>query len=280
MKMEETKKLLRRKFWFRVIVTAIALACVAVSYCLPSSDGSIGKTIKDLLLGIAGSALVWSFIELFDFIVNTFDAYKDQRDKFIARGHDFCSDLCDLLKNKEPEKIDYQAVYSLISNFHQIVCLASFHEPIYAISDEFIDIYNYINRLYWKVAGLKYRINNTVDIKIKNASTQEIYNVLVEISTTQQDIRSFVQETNNISKEYEELSEIEINCELLRTPSSIVSFGSDGNLGTNYTSVNFNPGIKELKTLRISKLFDEIAEHKLSILIVYSLIQGKLKASE
>ena len=188
MKMQETKKLLRHKFGFRVIVIAIALACVTVSYWLPSSDGSIGKTIKDLLLGIAGSALVWSFIELFDFIMNTFEAYKDQRDKFIEQGQNFCSGLCDLLKNKEPEKFDYQAVCSLVSNYHQTICQTPFHEPIYAISDEFIDTYNYINRLNWKLSSLNYDIATNQSIETKTLAMREIYNTLVEVSAIQQNL--------------------------------------------------------------------------------------------
>ena len=280
MKMEETKKLLSNKFWFRIIVIAIALVCVAVSYCLPSSDGSIGKTIKDLLLGIAGSALVWSFIELFDYIVNTFENYKDQRDQFIGQGQNFCSGLCDLLKNKEPEKFDYQAVCSLVSNYHQTICQTPFHEPIYAISDEFIDTYNYINRLNWKLSSLNYDIATSQSIETKTFAMQEIYSTLVEVSEIQQNLNEFAQENNDIDNEYEKLSEIEVNCEPLPIPQNIVRFGSEGNLGISSRFVDFNPGIKELKTLRISKRFDEIAEHKPSIIIVYSLIRGKLKAYE
>ena len=98
--------------------------------------------------------------------------------------------------------------------------------------------------------------------------------------TNCQNLNEFAQENNDIDNEYEKLSEIEVNCEPLPIPQNIVRFGSEGNLGISSRFVDFNPGIKELKTLRISKRFDKIAEHKPSIIIVYSLIRGKLKAYE
>ena len=109
---------------------------------------------------------------------------------------------------------------------------------------------------------------------------QEIYNTLVETSTIQQNFDEFVQENNKIDDEYEKISNIEVNCEPFPMPTSIIRFGSEGNLGINSKFIDFNPGIKELKTLRISKQFDKIAEQKLSIFIVYSLVWGKLKAYE
>ena len=39
--------------------------------------------LKTVILGISGSALAWSIVEIIDFFINTFDAYKDQRIKLL-----------------------------------------------------------------------------------------------------------------------------------------------------------------------------------------------------
>lgn len=277
MKIEETKKLLKNRLLFRVFVTEIAIIFVIISYFLPASDGSICKTIKDLLLGVAGSALVWSFIELFDFIVNTFEAYKDQRDNFTEKRNDFCSELFVLLKDKE---INCSKINTLVSSFHRTISQTPFTEPIYAISDEFIDIYNYINRLFWKLSGIQYYHDSHCDMESKESSKKKMYDTLVEISISHQEITDFLQNNNTIDEEYERLSNIEINTKPFPIPFSVVSLGSEGNLGTNINIIGTNTGKVEHKTLKISKFFDKIDSRSPSTWIVFSLIFGKIKPYE
>lgn len=280
MKMQEIKKKLRDRLYFRFIVITTAVICVLISYFLSGSECSVCKTVKDLLLGIAGSAFVWSIIELFDFMINIYDEYKGQRDKFIEKSRNFCSGLSDLLSDKEPKDVEYDKVCSCVSDFHQIISQTPFHEPIYAISDEFISIYNYINRLYWKLLSLNYIYKSNCGGEDSDKKQGAIYDTLVEVSTAHQEIAKYVQDANNIDNEYEKLSKIEVNSEPLTMPSNIVIFDTDGDLGSTMKINDFKLGILKRKTLKISQFFDKIDKNPPAFRIVFSLIWGKIKPYE
>ena len=182
-----------------------------------------------------------------------------------------------MLNGRESQDIDCIKVYSVVSDFQQIISQTPFCEPIYAISNEFIAIYNYVNRLYWKLSGLKYRYVSNQNAEANCNVKKEMYDTLVEISTSHQEFTRFVQDNHNIDNEYERLSKIEVNCEPLPIPSHIVNFGADGNLGTTIKFFNFEPGTMKHRTLRISKMFDEIDKTTPSILIVFSLMFCSIK---
>lgn len=71
MEFKRKQTVLRQKFWFRFAVCAASIISGFLYLILNDNTSFWG-----MIVGICGSALVWSLVELFDFFIHTFYQYE------------------------------------------------------------------------------------------------------------------------------------------------------------------------------------------------------------
>lgn len=150
--MEQTRnqKVLRQRFLFRVIIMVLSgICCILYGFfnsCCPAFWG--------VILGLSGSALVWSFVELFDFFIETYQQFTNERCQFFIMTEHHWSQLRSIFRTEvNIEKIPWDKVSELVDNLYSETAAFPFQGGVYAISKEFETAATYITRLYWKTHG-------------------------------------------------------------------------------------------------------------------------------
>ena len=253
MKIEENQKLLKQKFYSRIIV-----ALTAVAICFLACVLNVNEDIKSVILGITGSALAWSIVEIVDFFINTFDAYKDQRIKLLRIVFCHFAELKELVRIDKTEELDLEKVSEVIGKLTHDVYSFPFEGRIYSISSEFQQIANYISRMYWKTLGVAHFGHDD--------NKKQLYNSLVKQSSEYSDeiCKQFMRDFTSLTSKYEELSKIGISFEFLPEPD-IVRDSLEGNLHQSVQLGGKESGIVKNKTFKPDIDFEPICMRKVYV---------------
>lgn len=264
MKIKENQKLLKQKFYSRIIVAFIALIICVLSVMIKEG------VLKTVILGISGSAFAWSFVEIIDFFINTFDAYKDQRIKVLRIIFCHFAELKEFVRIERIEEFDFEKANVVIEKLARDVFSFPFEGRVYTISSEFQNIENYIKRMYWKTLGVAHFDND--DYK------QQLYNSLVKQSNVYSDAicKQFMKNFTNLNYEYGKIAEIEINFESLPEPDILID-SLEGNLHQSVQLGGKESGLVKSKTFQPDVDFEPICMRKVSILELFPLLFKSMK---
>lgn len=153
--MEQTRdqRVLRQRFWFRLLVLLSSVAgCI-----LYGIFNSYSPTVWAIILGLSGSALVWSFVELFDFFIETYRQFTSERSQFFIMTEEHWSKLRSVFRSDTLiEKLPWEKVADIVDALYSKTALFPFQGGIYSISKEFELSANYITRMYWKSHGYQH----------------------------------------------------------------------------------------------------------------------------
>lgn len=265
MKIKENQKLLKQKFYSRIIV-----AVVTMLICFLACKLKEGSNVKTLMFGIAGSAFAWSFVEIIDFFINTFDAYKEQRIKLLRTIFCHFAELKELVRIDKIEEFDLEKVNKVIENLTRDVFAFPFDGRVYSISSEFQKIANYISRMYWKTSGVVHFGDN--------AHKELLYNSFVTQSSEYSNTKcmQFMKDFASLPSKYEELSEIEIIFEFLPEPD-IVRDSLEGNLHQSVQLGGKESGIVKNKTFKPDIDFEPICIREVFVWELFPLLFKSMK---
>ena len=274
MKMITTQRMLRAKVCGRLIILILSIFVLITTFCC---DNYLSSEIEGFLYGISASALVWAVVELYDFYVDTLQAYIDQRDDFLGILVKHFSALRKLSNVKKHVLIDTKAIAEEICDLTTNVYNYPFAGKIYAISKEFYDISTYVKRLNWKMIALQHlyalKPDKADDFK------QEVFKMLVEESYAQNDVSDALKELCSIYQKYRAIADIDICFSPYPTPD-IVSYETKGDLGKKITIFGDNAGQTLYKTLIPRKDFEQIFSAKVRWYIVINLLCRTIETEE
>lgn len=241
--MEQTRdqRVLRQRFWFRLLVLLFSVA----SCILYGIFNSYSPTVWGVILGLSGSALVWSFVELFDFFVEIYRQFTSERSQFFIITEKHWSQLRRVFRsNTSIEDLPWEKVADIVDDLYSKTALFPFQGGIYSISKEFELAVNYITRLYWKSHGYQHSRakKNTRDY------WEPFYRDFVSIQSevAKEPAKTF---TNffRINNRIDALREIEVSFHDYNHPEGMISFHELGDLGE---SVSIPSGQIQCKTLK------------------------------
>ena len=223
------QKALRTRFLFRLAVLALSIAaCVAYLWF-----HAYRPVVWGVILGLAGSALVWAFVELIDFFVETHVQFVAERNRFFIMVQEYWHQLRQLLRNKKnPTEISWNEVKEVIDNLYAETARFPFDGPVYTLSHEFELAVNYITRLYWKSDGY---IN--APVKQKDADFwAPLYGDLVWTSAKKaEDLSSVARELSALKTTLSALKDIEVSFEDFHHPDGLMSMDPYGDMGKSIT---------------------------------------------
>lgn len=220
---------LRARFLFRLAVLTLSIvACVAYL-----GFHAYRPVVWGVILGLAVSALVWAFVELIDFFVETHVQFIAERNRFFIMVQEYWHQLRQLLRNKkDTTEISWNEVKGAIDNLYAETARFPFDGLVYTLSREFELTVNYITRLYWKSDGF---IN--VPKKQKGADFWiPLYRDLVWTDTKR------VKDSFNVAREFSELNvklsalkDIEVSFEDFHHPDGLMSIDPYGDMEESIT---------------------------------------------
>lgn len=233
---------LRARFLFRLAVLTLSIvACVAYL-----GFHAYRPVVWGIILGLAGSALVWAFVELIDFFVETHVQFIAERNRFFIMVQEYWHQLRQLLRNKKnTTEISWNEIKEAIDNLYTETARFPFDGPVYTLSREFELAVNYITRLYWKSDGY---IN--APEKQKDADFWEpLYEDLVWINTKSvKDFFNVAREFSELNVKLSALKDIEVSFEDFHHPDGLMSMDPYANMEKSITippgemtSVTFKP---------------------------------------
>ena len=268
MEQRRMQRVLREQFGFRVFIFLVAfVGCVG--YLLYNEQDTI---IWGFVLGIAASALVWALVELVDFFVNTFQQYCLERSSFILMISGYWSQIRILLK-QDRQTISWLPIKNIVEELYNQTAKYPFVGGIYSTSKEFQEATHYIFRLYWKVHGCFWNVD---DLDPNSIPAEQLYEAFVQIEKSDGSADEFLIEFSTIEAEMKELEGMPVSFDSFEVPKHIFEnrhkgtmwerFDLDENISTCW---NFRPAND------FQKKFGELPAHG-SFLTVLSLIFRKI----
>lgn len=266
------QKMLREQFCFRVIILAFAGgACI-----LYGGLGSQASNGWGIVLGIAASALVWALVELFDFFVSTYHRYCLERSQFILLMTRKWSEIRGLLSENRDE-IEWKPIKHLIELLYEEVANYPFCGGVYAVSKEFEDIANYINRMSWRTHGCFWNLDN---IPVGSHQVQSLYDMLIVTERGKCDGVTFLETFSQLDSEMKELQKTEMSFEKFGVPEHVCSTQELGTMWEHIdTDQNTYVTLKFRPKADFWKNFGEKPVHG-SFLTVLSLIFRKISEKQ
>lgn len=213
MEMKYSQIVLRNRFLFRLGVFGLSLLFFIIYWKTKSE-----ATIFNILLGISGSLCAWALVESIDFFIETCQKYSYQRKQFFLMLNDYWSEMTGLLKG-EPEDILYEEIKDVVDRMYAEVAKYPFNAEVYTISEEWEQAVNYITRLqetFWgnNFHGLGYKYDLSENKK-------HLYSILVEVEKISPNPMEYKNDIDEIVKQAERFSRIEINFEKLEKNRAI-----------------------------------------------------------
>lgn len=228
MEQERKQKDLREKFFFRAAVFLISIL-ICLLYGLFNENNS---SIWGVALGLAGSALVWAFVEIVDFFINTNEIFEEERSEFFGMIETHWSELKDCFRNTEDaQDVDWDKVFNKIDAIYNDVAVFPFKGSTYSISKEFEDAAIYITRLYWIAHGYKYST-----AKKGQDYWDSFYNIFVNVSDhPTENYGKDLKKIGSINQKIDELRKIELSFDDFSYPEGMIDNRDIGNLGEKFS---------------------------------------------
>lgn len=266
------QKVLRKQFWFRSAVLLISLIGF-VLYVVINCDWWL--KIDDLVLGICGSAFVWSLVEIFDFFVKTYSRYCSERAEYLLNIQKVFDNIVDIIRNSTEDN-NWEEVCDLAENLYRMSCKYPFKSEFFALSKEFFEVHSYLERLFWKMTATNYlsRLGKK-EAYYKNI----IINALVKVETeTESDIENFAADNKELVETWKKIAEIPLNFKHYDIPSKAINYETKGNISYTFS---FPGNIHTYKTFVPSMDFEKIHNKKINSVVstVLKIIFRKLEDS-
>lgn len=197
---------LKLMFCFRFFVLAISLfGLFGIPYC--------SESMKNILIGISGSGIVWSAVELFDLIVTTYS-------KYVVEKNEFRSDIIKEIRNirkifiqyKTPEEIPWKDVDQCTTKLFSVFSAFNAKSSVFVLTKEWENMHNYIERLYWKTNSCVFH-----QISFTNDKKGELFKIFIctEIKKEQcKNSQIFALQEHrwsSVSIRYQQMRDIEVN---------------------------------------------------------------------
>lgn len=149
MEQNRSRLLLRKIFQFRLFsfVVSFLILYLRIRYEVWNDIDE-----KGWIIGVAGSALVWSMVEMVDFFVKTYEQYCKERVRFWVMVESAFSEIENVIK-ADLENISWSVVFDIIKNLQSKAARFPFENGIYTCSREFYKSYYYIENLRFKLLG-------------------------------------------------------------------------------------------------------------------------------
>lgn len=248
MEQKRNQKLLRQQFWFRLLVLISLIAgCVLYGFL-----NIYSLALWGIVLGVSGSALVWSFVELIDFFVKTYQQYTNERNQFFIMVENHWKQLQSIFKTQvDIINIPWEEVVTIIDDLYNTAASFPFQGCIYSISKEFETASIYITRLYWKSHGYMY--------SIKKENTQDYWEpfyktfVLITSELPQKPMKT-LKNLCCINNQIDALQEIDISFLDFDHPTGMIFHN---NLGDLEKSISILSGEIQYKTFKPAYDFHE-----------------------
>lgn len=191
MEKRRKQKYLRTKLFFRIFIFVISF--IGCWYAHIYKDNSF----SNLILGISGSALVWSLIHIIDYSIDMANQYHNEKNRFLVlKNRDFRK-IKNIIRptlnsNQELSRKEIsQAINEMIQDLNNYY----FENSIYPLSFEFIDFYDYMNRLSYIFTEEL----SEDDLKLKD--NQEYYNKLVVTDVLENPSEKLINNLRDINEE-------------------------------------------------------------------------------
>lgn len=249
MEFKRKQKVLRQKFGFRVIVCIAALV-VSGLYLKQNSD----LPIWGVVIGVCGSAFAWSIVEIFDFIINTFFQYENERNDFFKFTTNYWGKIKNVIRS-DKENIPTHEIKKIVDEFYDELNSFIFSSNVYAISYEFHQCANYIERTFWKFYACCWGTNE--NLPKDSECYQELYDCLILIKEEQERTSGRLFDSMSFDQTISEMTNIELSFEKYQIPDNILEEGVIGNIGESFTipgnvykTITFRPDLSfyELNT--------------------------------
>lgn len=241
--MEQTRdqRVLRQRFWFRLFVFLFS-AAGCISYCFFNSDWPTGWGV---ILGLAGSALVWSFVDLFDFFIETYRQFTSERSQFFIMTEAHWSQLRSVFgSDTKIEELPWKTIADIVDDLYSKTASFPFQGGIYSISKEFESAADYITRMYWKSHGYQHSTakKNTRDY------WEPFYSDFVSIQSevAKEPAKTFT-DFSLINDRIDALREMDVSFRDYNHPEGMISFHELGDLGE---SISIPSGQIQYKTFK------------------------------
>lgn len=155
MKQTRDQRVLCQRFLFRLLVLLFSVAgCI-----LYGNFNNYSPTVWAIILGLSGSALVWSFVELFDFFIETYRQFTNERSQFFIMTEVHWSQLRSIFRSDiSVEELPWEKIADIVDDLYSKTASFPFQGGIYSISKEFESAVDYITRMYWKSHGYQHSI--------------------------------------------------------------------------------------------------------------------------
>ena len=241
MEQRRNQRVLRQRFGFRLFVLLLSTA----GSILYGVFNSYWPTVWGIILGLAGSALVWSFVELFDFFVEIYQQFTSERSQFFIMTEEHWSQLRSIFRSDTSiEELPWEMVAEIVDDLYSKTASFPFQGGIYSISDEFESAAIYITRMHWKSHGYQHSAakENTRDY------WEPFYRdfVSVESEVVEDPVRRFA-DFSHINDQIDALKEIDISFEDFNHPEGMIHHYKLGDLGE---SISIPSGKLQRKTLK------------------------------
>ena len=248
MEQKKNQKVLRLRFWFRLVMLSVSTAACTL-YCIFNSDWPTGWGV---ILGLSGSAFVWALVELFDFFVETYRQFTIERSQFLITTENHWSQLRSVFRSDTSiEALPWEEVAAIVDDLYSKTALFPFQSGVYSTSKEFESAADYITRMFWKLHGYQHSTakKNTRDY------WEPFYRDFVWIKSeiVEDPVEKFT-EFSHINDSIDTLREINISFEDFNCPKGMIRYCELGDLGEN---VSMPSGKMQRKTLKTAYDFHQ-----------------------
>lgn len=227
MEFKRKQRVLRNKFWFRIIICILSLLGIAF-YLLYK----INTSLWSIIIGVCGSALVWSLVELVDFIIQTHYQYESERNTFfgIISNH-FCK-MKTIIRENDNE-IPMHDLKKIVNELYDETNKFIFSSNIYPISKEFEMCSNYIERMYWKFYSCCTGIYENCEEKTEYY--KKLYDAILLVKEDQELTSKRFFDGLSSQKRINEMIDIELSFEKYNLPENLLKQDITGNIKECFT---------------------------------------------
>ena len=226
MEFKRKQTALRQKLSFRIIICVLSLLGSGLYLFFNDNTSMWG-----VIIGICGSALVWSLVELFDFFVQTFYQYESERNAFLGLlSNDFGRIKTIIRANKD--EIPMHEIKGIVTELYDNLNSFIFGNNIYPISKEFERCSNYIERLFWKFDACCSGIYD--DCEEKDEYYKKLYDSLVEVKKEKDATSKRFFDGMATAKTLSKMTDIELSFDTYKLPLNTVDYCVTGNLGESF----------------------------------------------
>lgn len=227
MEFKRKQSVLRKRFWFRLIV-CIAALLGSFWYLTPGEKSDVWTVI----IGVCGSAMVWALVELVDFFVQTHYQYESERNTYLGMLTEyFCKMKSIIRANKD--SIPMHELRGIVDELYEETNRYVFNSNIYPVSKEFEMCANYIQRMYWKFDACCTGIYD--DCEERDEYYKKLYDAILCVKEEKEATSGRLFRGIFAQKSEANMTDIELSFDAYQLPNNLVSDDVTGNIEDQFT---------------------------------------------